>query len=291
MSYGYQQQAPYGTSEGANEYELENQQAPNSMVAFFGEIEDIKRHLVQYDDNIERIEGLHRRSLAETNVENDEVIQRQLETLIEDTRALSQTLKTRIKSLESKSQNDSTKKTQSENLRRQFMSLIQKFQATEAAFRQRYHDAAERQYRIVQPDATDAEVQEAIDDASGQQVFSQALMQSNRRGEARAALTEVQVRHREIQKIEQTLQELAQLFNDMEVLVAEQEEQVQDVDQNVGNAQHDIEIGVGHQEKAIGLARAWRKKKWICFVIVVVIVLGVALGVGLGVGLNHGNSN
>lgn len=287
MSYGYQQQAPYQSNSGENEYELGDQEAPNSMVAFFGEIEDVKRHLVQYDDNIERIEGLHRRSLAETNVENDEVIQRQLETLMADTRALSQTLKTRIKTLESKSQNDSTKKTQTENLRRQFMSLIQKFQATEAAFRQRYHDVAERQFRIVQPDATDAEVQEAIDDVSGQQVFSQALMQSNRRGEARAALTEVQVRHREIQKIEQTLQELAQLFNDMEILVAEQEQQVDQIDENTGNAQHDIEVGVGHQEKAITLARAWRKKKWICAVIVIIIVLAVGLGVGLGLGCRN----
>ena len=261
------------------------------MVAFFGEVEDIKRNLVQFDDNIERIEGLHRRSLAETNTDNEEMIQRQVDMLTADSRSLSQSLKTRIKTLEARSQRDATKRTQSNNLKRQFMTLIQKFQATEAAFRQRYRDVVERQYRIVQPEATNAEIQEAVNDPSGQQVFSQALMQSNRRGEARAALTEVQVRHREIQKIEQTLQELAQLFSDMEVLVAEQEEQVQDVDQNVGNAQHDIEIGVGHQEKAIGLARAWRKKKWICFVIVVVIVLGVALGVGLGVGLNHGNSN
>lgn len=287
MSYGYQQEVSFDGKGGGDEYEMEEGGGQNTMVAFFAEVEDIKRNLVQYDDNIERIEGLHRRSLAETHTDAEELIQRQAETLTADSQALSQSLKKRIKNLEARSQRDATKRTQSNNLKRQFMTLIQKFQATEAAFRQRYRDVVERQYRIVQPEATNAEVQEMVDDPSGQQVFSQALMQSNRRGEARSALTEVQVRHREIQKIEQTLQELAQLFNDMEVLVAEQEEQVDQIDQSTGAAQHDIEVGVGHQEKAVTLARAWRKKKWICVGIVILIVVVLALVLGLYFGLHN----
>ena len=40
-------------------------------------------------------------------------------------------------------------------------------------------------------------------------------MSSNRYGESKAAYTEVQERHKDIQKIERTLAELAQLFNDV----------------------------------------------------------------------------
>jgi syntaxin 1B/2/3 len=40
-------------------------------------------------------------------------------------------------------------------------------------------------------------------------------MNSNRYGESRAAYREVQERHEDIKRIEQTLTELAQLFNDV----------------------------------------------------------------------------
>lgn len=40
-------------------------------------------------------------------------------------------------------------------------------------------------------------------------------MNSNRYGESRAAYREVQARHQDIQRIEQTIAELAQLFNDV----------------------------------------------------------------------------
>lgn len=42
-------------------------------------------------------------------------------------------------------------------------------------------------------------------------------MNSNRYGESRAAYREVQERHEDIKRIEQTLAELAQLFNDVSV--------------------------------------------------------------------------
>jgi syntaxin 1B/2/3 len=67
----------------------------------------------------------------------------------------------------------------------------------------------------VKPDATPEEVKAVVNDESGGQIFSQALMNSNRYGESRAAYREVQERHADIQRIERTLGELAQLFNDV----------------------------------------------------------------------------
>lgn len=272
-----------------NPYAQQQQSAPaggDDMLAFFGEVDDIKRNLVQFDDNVDRIESLHKRSLNEVG-ENEEWIQKQIESVGQETSALGDTLKKQIKTLESKSFKDSTKKTQAENVKRQFMNSIQKYQGTEAAYRQKYREVAERQYRIVRPEATDAEVTDAIEDQNGQQIFSQALMHSNRRGEARTALTEVQTRHKEIQKIEKTMTELAQLFHDMELLVAEQEEPVRRVDEQAAAAQHDIEQGVGQTNRAIVSARSARKYKYWCALIIFIICLIVGLAVGLKVGLNN----
>lgn len=274
--YGQQQQPPVNGQQPAGGNE--------EMMAFFREIDEIKRSLVQYDDNVDRIETLHKRSLAEVGGEEQEQAERNLQGYVEETSNLSQQLRTRIKSLESRSQRDPTKKTQVDNVKKQFMNSIQRYQSKEAEYRQRYREAAERQFRIVRPDATDAEVKEAVDNADSSQVFSQALMNSNRRGQARSALTEVQNRHREIEKIEKTMTELAQLFHDMEILVAEQEAPIQHIDEQAETVQGDIEQGVSHTNRAITSARAARKKKWWCLgiCVIVIIILALILGIYFG---------
>lgn len=118
----------------------------DDMIAFFAEIDDIKKGLVQYDDNVERIEALHKRSLDEIGDEDSS--RSQLAALTEETRGLAENLKFKIKRLESKSQRDSTKRGQVNNVKQQFKNSIRRYQGVEANFQRKYKDRAERQYRI-----------------------------------------------------------------------------------------------------------------------------------------------
>ncbi|KAB8283927.1 t-SNARE [Yarrowia lipolytica] len=301
---------PYSNPAGANSYEMEavgenpyesradiseastkevSVYGTNNDVAdFFDEVDEIKKIVRRYDQNIDTIESLHKQALSEISGEQETYTREQIGSLANETSALSQSLKDRIKSLQSRSTRDSTKKTQAENLKRQFMNAIQRYQTVEATFRQKYREQAERQFRIVRPEATDAEVKAAIEDVQGEQIFSQALRTSNRRGEAQTALSEVQTRHREIQKIEQTMAELAQLFHDMELLVAEQEAPVQHVEKHTEQVQVDVEQGMGHTSKAVVFARAARKKKWWCLLIcLIIIILAVCIPVGIWASNNN----
>lgn len=264
----------------------ESVEMTSQKMSFFDEVDSLRRLLVQYEDQIELIEGLQRRTLSENRPEELEQLERKVQTVEAETRGLANVLRDRIKALEAESINDFTKRTQADNLKRQFMTLIQKFQSTEAAFRQRYQEVAERQYRIVDPEATDAEVRAAVESNDGQ-VFSQALLQSNRRGEARAALTEAQQRHREIQRIEATMTELAQLFHDMEIMVAEQDQQVAAVQDNVFEAEQEIERGIGNQYEAIKKARNARRMRWACAGCLIAIVVILALVLGIYFGTHH----
>lgn len=126
---------------------------------------------------------------------------------------------------------------------------------------------------IVFPEATDEEVQKAIADDEGGQIFAEAVLSSNRRGQAEAALNEVQSRHRDIQQISRTMNELAELFDDMQQLVAEQEPIVATIENKAQEAQQDIEGGVAQTSKAVKSARALRKKKWWCLLILVIIAV------------------
>lgn len=256
---------------------------------FFDEIDSVKHELVQFDDNIERIEGLQRRSLAESRTDEIEFLQQKIDQVRSENKQIAEDLRRRIKNLESQSFRDNTRAVQAENVKRQFMGLLRKFQSTEAAFQRRYREVAARQYRIVAPEATDAEIEDAIDEDPTGQVFSQALLQSNRRGEARSALNEVQIRHREIVKITETIEELAQLFHDMEIMVAEQDQQVTDVQQNIYDAQHDVERGVDNQFAAVKKAKQWRKAKWCCVITVIVIIVALALILGIYFGTHTNN--
>ncbi|KAK9456588.1 t-SNARE [Dipodascopsis uninucleata] len=291
MAYNSQYGANGGNPYGQQEYEMHNYNNNNNngysqddMGAFFAEIDDIKNAIAQFDDNIARIESLHNRSLNEIE---DEWNQKQIDALTARTSQISGSLKSKIKTLEARSQTDSTKKLQVEAVKKTFMDSIQNYQSVEATYARKYRQRAERQYRIVKPDATDEEVRAVIEDDSGSQIFSQALLNSNRRGEARTALTEVQNRHKDIQKMERTLGELVQLFKDMEELVEIQGNDVVAVDNTTKRVEQEVYKGVDETRVAVKHARAARRKKWICLGIVVLICIILALVLGLVFGLRH----
>ncbi|KAK7205498.1 t-SNARE [Myxozyma melibiosi] len=250
------------------------------MTAFFAEIDDIKNANHQFDNNVAKIESLHNRSLNEIDVEQDQWNQKQIDALVAETSQLSNTLKYKVKSLEGKSRNDSTKRVQVDAVKKTFMDSIQRYQSVEASYGLKYKQRAERQYRIVRPDASDEEVRAAIEDESGSQIFSQALLNSNRVGEARSALTEVQNRHKDIQKMERTLGELVQLFKDMEELVEVQGEDVVAVDQTTKRVEREVNKGVEETRVAVKHAKNARKKKWFCLIIVILIIVILAATLG-----------
>jgi t-SNARE complex subunit (syntaxin) len=125
-----------------------------------------------------------------------------------------------------------------------------------------------RQYRIVNPNASQAEVEAIVSDTSAnQQVFSQALMNADRRGQSRQALNAVENRHAAIQKIEQQMIELADLFNQMEELVVQQEAAVTVIEQRGEEVVENIQGGNEHLVTGVNSARARNRKKWWCLLI------------------------
>ena len=72
---------------------------------------------------------------------------------------------------------------------------------------------------IVNPNATDAEVDAVVNSDQNVQIFAQAAM-GNRYADSQSAYREVEQRREEIQRIERTLIEIAQLFQDVSFYVA-----------------------------------------------------------------------
>ncbi|CZT09570.1 related to putative snare protein syn [Rhynchosporium graminicola] len=163
---------------------------------------------------------------------------------------------------------------------RELKELRASYLVLDASFNKKVKEQAMRQYRIVRPDATEAEVQAAAEQ-DGQQMFAQAMMQSNRRGQAQSVLSEVKSRNEAIKKIESQMIELAEMFQDMDNLVVQQEAAVVNIEQKGEEVVDNMDKGNEQIGTAIVSARNTRKWKWwclgICVLIIIVIVVVILI--------------
>ncbi|SCU80968.1 LAME_0B05182g1_1 [Lachancea meyersii CBS 8951] len=284
MSYNnpYQQSNPYAETYDMQDNVGSTQHNGGDFLTFMNEINQINLELDHYSQLVDQIDSNQKRLLTEVNEDQELALRQHLDALVSKASDLQYQLRNSIKSAQQQGLSDSSKQAQAENSRQRFLKLIQDYRIIEANYKDQNKEQAKRQYQIIQPEATEDEVEAAISDVGGQQIFSQALLNANRRGEAKTALAEVQARHQELLKLEKTMAELTQLFNDMEQLVIEQQENIEVIDKNVEEAQQDVEQGVGHTNKAVKSARRARRNKIRCIlilvaVLVVIIVVCVAV--------------
>lgn len=300
MSYGgysqggYGAQNPYGDNNGYSnpftepDYEMQAMnnggfaQQPVDPNAILNDCQAIDRALDQIDAQLEQLTRLHKSAVNEPLVYKN-----QIDTLNNEIMTGYRGLVDRMRRIKGLPESGEPRnKPQVGRVDRRLKSTINKFQEVESKFRKELQESQARQYRIVRPDATDDEVKQAVEDPNAQ-IFQQAMMQSDRRGQSQSALRAVEGRHKEIQKIEQQMVELAQLFQDLNEIVVQQEPLVENIEQkgeevrdNVVKANEEIAV-------AIDSARARNRKKWYCLGLVVLILIIIAIVVAVVVVMNQ----
>ncbi|KAF2795526.1 t-SNARE [Melanomma pulvis-pyrius CBS 109.77] len=261
---------PYGQSAGGAD--------PNAIL---NECREVDRALDQIDGQLDNLERIFKQVLARPDMPSGEITNLSTQ-IMTGYRALV----ARVKNIKSKPESGNPRNApQVGKVDRRLKATINKYQNLEADFRRDSQQAAERQYRIVKPDATDEEVRQAVEDPDAP-IFQQALLSSDRRGQAQSSLRNVKERHEAIQKIEQQMVELAQLFQDLDQIVMQQEPLVENIEQkgeeiHSNVVQANTEIG-----GAIEKARSRNRKKWWCLLIVLLIIIVIAVVVGVVVAVN-----
>ncbi|KAL5327636.1 hypothetical protein ACEPPN_005337 [Leptodophora sp. 'Broadleaf-Isolate-01'] len=204
-----------------------------------------------------------------------------LENSTTEIMAMYRNLTGKMKSIKQKPESGSPKNApQVGKCDRALKDTLVKYRQMESEFTRKLNEQAARQYRIVRPDATEQEVQQAIEDPNAQ-IFSQALMQSDRRGQSRAVMSAVQDRHEAIKKIESQMIELAEMFQDMDNLVVQQEAAVVNIEMKGEEVVDNMDKGNEQIGTAIQSARNTRKWKWwclgICVLIIIIIVVVILI--------------
>ena len=157
----------------ASGYGAQARRDPNAIL---NECRDIDRGIDSIQRNLERLRFLQQRAIDDPDASQGTQTNRELDTLSSDTMTLYRSFAARIKTIKSQKESGEPRNAPQVGLvHRKLQSAINEYQNVEKDFRHKLSAQMERQYRIVRPDASDQEVQEAIQDTSNNQVFSQAV--------------------------------------------------------------------------------------------------------------------
>jgi syntaxin 1B/2/3 len=289
-----------------NVYEMETHRAPllesnqyagghqsMELQEFLNEVTGITGMVTTFRNNVLQISSLHNQSLQSYDHGSTTGSSNQLEALVADTSILTKQIRDGIKYLErdtlmSDYSTQNTKSVQANKLKADFDKELKAYQQVENQFRTRYREQMSRQYRIVNPEATDNEIEQLVE--SGEtQVFSQALLSGGRSREANSVNAAVKARQQEIQRIESTLIELLTLFEQMAEQVVLDEAKFEAIEDSAVKVEEDVKQANVHLESGVQSARGARRKKWMCLglgvgiVVVVVIIVVVVIKVqGIG---------
>jgi syntaxin 1B/2/3 len=177
-----------------NQYELQDYNNNNNNDAaaqrpstlsqneFLSRVQRLRDDIRGLTNDVDYIGQLHQRTLSST----DSNANQELEHYVSQTQIRNTAIKDGVKGLErdlaktpDTDPSRKTKSTQLESLKTFFKSELDKYQSIERDYRQRYREQIARQYRIVNPDASEEEVQQAAEaDWGNEGVFQTAVSSS-----------------------------------------------------------------------------------------------------------------
>jgi hypothetical protein len=127
---------------------------------FLSRVEACRREIDSLSGNISQIANLHQRAISSPDSGSSAA----LENLVSQTQILNTRIRDQIKYLETdaaRSGGAVTKDSQIRSLKNQFKNRLEQYQDEERTYRKRYQEQIARQYRIVNPEASEEEVREA----------------------------------------------------------------------------------------------------------------------------------
>jgi syntaxin 1B/2/3 len=145
---------------------------PNRLL---NECRSIDRAIDDLEQNLERLKVMHRRAADDTQVGVDNNLQQQVNAQGDEIMGQYRALGQRVKRIKSDPESGNPRNApQVGKVDRRIKTMINKYQQADSEYRKRLQERSAREYRIVRPDASDAEVREATEDPN-QQIFSQAV--------------------------------------------------------------------------------------------------------------------
>lgn len=150
--------------------------APRDPNAILNECVEIERAIDSISINLVQLRSLQTRSIDDPDASPTTTTNREIDTLSSSTMAIYRQLARRIVVIkQTPTSADARNKPRVGMVDRKLKQAMNEFQQLEQVFRKKLGEQMARQYRIVNPDASDEEVVAAVEDTENNQVFSQAV--------------------------------------------------------------------------------------------------------------------
>ncbi|KAJ3234080.1 Plasma membrane t-SNARE, secretory vesicle fusion [Chytriomyces hyalinus] len=244
------------------------------MNTFYRQRDLITQYTATVESNIAAIKQLNNRVLQEVNQNNTIKLKAQLDELITETSNIVQATRDALKVLQKSRKGDkNTRKGQYEFCLKKLQAAAGSFLNVQNEIKMSKRDQIARQYRIAKPNASEHEIQEALD--SGRDVFAE-MMLSSRVADQQRQLSAVQERQKELNKVLESMGALQQLMQEMSDMINQQQEWIDESERFVDNTVRNVEAGVVQLTDANKKAASARRTKWMIFWIILVIVIIIA---------------
>lgn len=262
------------------------------MKEFFQEVNSIKSGMALIKTNIEKIETIYGETITSVNAEKGSKSSEESQKLIDRTNLAANDVRVKLqemdkanKRLEKGTAQFRIRTNMHGSLTKNFVELMSKYQEVQTKYKNKFKERITRQVKIVNPEATQDEIDEALESGNTQVFAGQILDQKHKA--AKDALLYIENRHREILRLEQSIRELHQLFVDMAVLVEAQGELIDQIEFNVSQSVAYTKKTNEELRTANKLQKKSRKKMFILIcllvvVLIIVLVLGGSLGAVFG---------
>ncbi|ELW61350.1 Syntaxin-1A [Tupaia chinensis] len=260
------------------------------MDEFFEQVEEIRGFIDKISENVEEVKRKHSAILASPNP--DEKTKEELEELMSDIKKTANKVRSKLKSA---SQHSAVgghlglwvpvepdfftpfRDPQHSTLSRKFVEVMSEYNATQSDYRERCKGRIQRQLEITGRTTTSEELEDMLESGNPAIFASGIIMDSSI---SKQALSEIETRHSEIIKLENSIRELHDMFMDMAMLVESQGEMIDRIEYNVEHAVDYVERAVSDTKKAVKYQSKARRKK--IMIIICCVILGIVIASTFG---------
>ncbi|CAG7825268.1 unnamed protein product [Allacma fusca] len=257
------------------------------MDEFFAEVEEIREMIDKIQNNVEEVKKKHSAILSAPTT--DEKMKQELEDLMAGIKKTANQVRSKLKVIEQNIETEEhtnkssadlrIRKTQHSTLSRKFVEVMTEYNRTQTDYRERCKGRIQRQLEITGRTTTDEELEEMIEQGNPA-VFTQGIIMETQ--QARQTLADIEARHADIIKLENSIRELHDMFMDMAMLVESQGEMIDRIEYHVEHAVDYVQTATQDTKKALKYQSKARRKKIfliigvVSFLAIVIVIIIVA---------------
>ncbi|XP_076107275.1 syntaxin isoform X2 [Mytilus galloprovincialis] len=256
------------------------------MDMFFEQVEEIRGMIDKISANVEDVKKKH--SMILMAPQNDDKMKEELEELMSDIKKTANKVRGKLKVIEQNIEQEEhsnkssadlrIRKTQHATLSRKFVEVMNDYNSCQIDYRERCKGRIIRQLEITGRTTTDEQLEDMLE-SGNPKIFTQDIIMETQ--QAKQTLADIEARHNDIIKLENSIRELHDMFMDMAMLVEQQGEMIDRIEYNVEQAVDYIETAKMDTKKAVKYQSKARRKLIMIIVCVIVLLAIVALILGI----------